>query len=312
MDEEAFLRSRQQRQDARQQRQPVGASDDAVARKSLADSLAECDANVKQLLASGDVTAASTMLKVAQELVRTTVDTMKLPAHEVRVANEMLSTMLTAIEAARSSDKPAKKFTFASKKKTSPVVEMPPVVDVLAVTSPEPISVPTSGVVFEGKSNESIFVSPSKAVFVRNCSGCVIRSLPVDGSFFMSDCTDCIVYTACHQMRIKSCSGCQVYVWCSSTPVIESCSAMRFGGYSAWKGLLATDSGVASLPISLKTFEDWATEVGHLRDMDHAKASYQKVDDFHWLKQQKSPNWEAMSEADWAIDTVPFPAAVEK
>lgn len=228
---------------------------------------------------------------------------------------------------------------------------------------------PEAGLVIADRSNETILVPFSRAVFLRRCHNCTVYTLPTAGSFFLSDCVGLTVFVCCHQLRVKSCQDTTLYTWCASTPVIESCSGMRFGPYGCWEGLASTEvlwdpavaeeQSAASVLISssqtgnvssssssswataiaaclqfldnasslssddtkeptavedstttpkqnkllLRSLEDWAVQVGGQQNLEgHAKQAYQKVDDFHWLKQQQSPNWCAMPTEQWARD----------
>jgi len=52
-------------------------------------------------------------------------------------------------------------------------------------------------------------------------------------SIFLRDCSQCRVMVACQQFRSRDCSKMEVLLHCSSQPVIESCTKMKFGCFSA-------------------------------------------------------------------------------
>ena len=52
-------------------------------------------------------------------------------------------------------------------------------------------------------------------------------------SVFLRDCNQCRVMVACQQFRSRDCSKMEVLLHCSSQPVIESCTKMKFGCFTA-------------------------------------------------------------------------------
>ena len=47
-------------------------------------------------------------------------------------------------------------------------------------------------------------------------------------SVLVRECRQCVVVVACQQFRASSSEQIDLFLCCSSRPVIESCSAMRF------------------------------------------------------------------------------------
>lgn len=50
----------------------------------------------------------------------------------------------------------------------------------------------------------------------------------VRGPVFTSNSSDCVVVTTCGQLRLHQCKNCVVYLYCSSKPVIEGCTGIKF------------------------------------------------------------------------------------
>ena len=48
-------------------------------------------------------------------------------------------------------------------------------------------------------------------------------------SVFIRDCVRCVLMVSCQQFRTRDCKQCVVYLHCTSQPVIEASSEMRFG-----------------------------------------------------------------------------------
>jgi hypothetical protein len=64
-----------------------------------------------------------------------------------------------------------------------------------------------------------------------------------------------------------------------SEPIIEHCCELNFGSY-------LDGDGVPAL-----RYDGWEAD-GERADLTTRKNLYDKVVDFNWLKQDKSPNWE--------------------
>lgn len=61
----------------------------------------------------------------------------------------------------------------------------------------------------------------------------VTLSFDVIDSIFLRDCSQCRVMVACQQFRSRDCSKMDILLHCSSQPVIESCTKMKFGCFTA-------------------------------------------------------------------------------
>lgn len=79
---------------------------------------------------------------------------------------------------------------------------------------------------------------------------------------------------SCHQFRMHDAHDVDVYLFCSSRPIIEDCTGIRF----------------TQLPSTFLTKNEQSTNM------------YDQVDDFKWLRADPSPNWRLMGEGE-AIDT---------
>lgn len=175
---------------------------------------------------------------------------------------------------------------------------------------------------------------PLRAAFVRQCRNSIMCFAPIGGSIFLTDCVGCTVYVACHQLRIKSCHDCHFYVWCLSTPVIEHSDGLAFGSISAWRGLLTSASAASSVVApddvtTASTFPPSSSSVPTAasvttssvgddeplealrrsvkgtafmdRSVEHFERSHRIVDDFSWLRAQRSPNWRVLDPAEYRI-----------
>eukprot|EP00744_Colponema_vietnamica_P006661 GILI01009662.1.p1 GENE.GILI01009662.1~~GILI01009662.1.p1 ORF type:complete len:329 (-),score=26.98 GILI01009662.1:63-1007(-) len=308
--EERFLKSRQQREEARTVKTKGDDNGSGPsAREEFMAEVRQLESDITTLLSKNGgigIEGAADKCRTLQQLITSANEMLALPTHEQRSLNTLLSTLLSKISEARSNQKPAKKFGFSSKSKLVATQqadhekeEIEPANNSVAAKEET-----ASGEVFTDLNGQVIFVRTAKAVFIRRCSNCTVYALPTDGSLFISDCDGCTVYCASHQLRVKSSVRLSLYTWCTSRPVIESCSEMLFGGYDAWQGLLESEVSHAE---GLLTHAEWATKVGHFKDLDWAQKSYTQVDDFHWLKQSQSPNWALIPKDQQNVSMVKYP-----
>ncbi|OLN96129.1 Tubulin-specific chaperone C [Colletotrichum chlorophyti] len=103
---------------------------------------------------------------------------------------------------------------------------------------------------------------------LKNIEKSLIVAGNVAGPAHITGVSDSIIVVSARQVRIHECKNVDIYLHCSSHPIIEDCSNMRF----------------APLPASFDTLED------------PVKNQWDQVDDFKWLKSEPSPNWSILPE----------------
>ncbi|KAI3528959.1 tubulin binding cofactor C [Colletotrichum filicis] len=109
---------------------------------------------------------------------------------------------------------------------------------------------------------------------LKNVERSLIVAGNVAGPAHITGVSDSIIVVSARQVRIHECRNVDIYLHCSSHPIIEDCSNMRF----------------APLPPSFPlTAEKDTTE-------DPTKNQWDQVDDFKWLKSEPSPNWSILPE----------------
>jgi hypothetical protein len=55
---------------------------------------------------------------------------------------------------------------------------------------------------------------------------------PVQGSFFLRDCTDSVICVACRQFRTKNVKNCKIFLYCSQRPAIEYTKDIQLAPYN--------------------------------------------------------------------------------
>lgn len=69
---------------------------------------------------------------------------------------------------------------------------------------------------------------PTRSLSVKDVHKSVIVAGPVNGAAHVMRLADSILVVSCRQLRMHDCRDCTVYLLCSSNPIIERCSEMRF------------------------------------------------------------------------------------
>ncbi|KAJ2741955.1 hypothetical protein GGI20_004822 [Coemansia sp. BCRC 34301] len=126
-------------------------------------------------------------------------------------------------------------------------------------------------------SNSIIDLRPiSHSLRALNChriQNSIIVSGPFAGSVTVRDSNSCALVLGARQFRLENSQDVGVFLYCTSHPIIERSSNVRFAPYPA------------ELRSPRIEHELDASQLGHQPN------SFDQVDDFNWLKRQASPNW---------------------
>uniref|UniRef100_A0A8C9R5R2 Protein XRP2 n=1 Tax=Scleropages formosus TaxID=113540 RepID=A0A8C9R5R2_SCLFO len=127
----------------------------------------------------------------------------------------------------------------------------------------------------------------SATVNIDDCSNCRIVLGPVKGSVFFRDCKNVKCAVACQQFRARDCSKMDVFLCCSTQPIIESSSGMKFGCFQYYYPELTFHFKDAGLSI----FNN----------------NWSNVHDFSPVPGES--NWSLLPEDATVLDYVPLPDA---
>ncbi len=72
----------------------------------------------------------------------------------------------------------------------------------------------------------------SATVYVDACKGCRIFIGPCESSVFLRECVDCDFAIICRQLRTRDCKNVNASLFCSTEPVIETSSSLKFNSFS--------------------------------------------------------------------------------
>ncbi|KAJ1844840.1 hypothetical protein LPJ73_005039 [Coemansia sp. RSA 2703] len=117
---------------------------------------------------------------------------------------------------------------------------------------------------------------------------------PFAGSATVRDSKNCTLVLGVRQFRMENSTDIDVFVHCTSHPIIERSSGVRFASY----------------PSLLKSSKDVALEF-EKSGLDALPNMYENVDDFNWLKRQASPNWSLYKRDDKECETAKWELLVD-
>ncbi|EPE26970.1 hypothetical protein GLAREA_02884 [Glarea lozoyensis ATCC 20868] len=110
--------------------------------------------------------------------------------------------------------------------------------------------------------------APFAGLALKNIRQSLIIAGNVAGAAHITNVVDSIIVVNSRQVRMHDCKNVDIYLQCTSRPIIEDCSNVRFSPIPKSQG----DSTVEST-------NQW-----------------DQVDDFKWLKMEHSPNWSVLPE----------------
>ncbi|ORX82378.1 TBCC-domain-containing protein [Anaeromyces robustus] len=232
-----------------------------------------------------------------------------LPPHDKETCSKQIKQLNEELNKRKVLLTPKSKFSFKSRNKIKKNTE---VINNLANSSTELnketkeiINVPKNAFLLSNKTN-SYLIPPqdlhntTKDVYLNDLESCIVDLVnikfdiailqmnrinncvvfvnPIKSSMIIDNCNNCYFVLACHQFRMHDSKNIDVYLHCSSHPIIEDCSNIRFTNYE--------------LPINN------IEELFNTSDIDINNNQYNLVEDFKWLKQQKSPNWDVMEKSE--------------
>lgn len=111
-----------------------------------------------------------------------------------------------------------------------------------------------------------------KACYINNCSKCNIYLGSISGGTHITNCTESNFYLMTHQLRIHQTTKTHFYVLINSNPIIENSKENVFH------------------PLKIK-YEEYDNNL-KISGINENNNKWDQVQDFQWLKKDKSPNFE--------------------
>lgn len=145
---------------------------------------------------------------------------------------------------------------------------------------------------------------PFSSLMLKNVTESLVVCGNVSGPAHVTNLERCVVVVASRQFRMHDCKNCDVYLHCSSRPIIERCEGISFAPlpetyvcffflFAIWPRIIV-----------------WLTTRQTTESQHGTNNKFDQVDDFNWLKAEQSPHWrilpteERTKEAVWK-DIVP-------
>ena len=111
-----------------------------------------------------------------------------------------------------------------------------------------------------------------KACYINNCSKCNIYLGSISGGTHITHCSESKIYLMTHQLRIHQTVKTHFYVFINSNPIIENSKENVFH------------------PLKIK-YDEYENNL-KISGINENNNNWDKVQDFQWLKKDKSPNFE--------------------
>lgn len=75
---------------------------------------------------------------------------------------------------------------------------------------------------------------PSRTLTAKNVHNSVVVAGPINGAAHVTRLANSVLIVSCRQLRMHDCRNCDVYLHCSSNPIIEHCSEVRFAPFQTF------------------------------------------------------------------------------
>jgi hypothetical protein len=125
----------------------------------------------------------------------------------------------------------------------------------------------------------------SETVQVDRVTKCKILIAACCESVFLRNCTDCVIYVACKQLRTRDCVNCRVFLYSKTDPIIEASHTMLLAPF------MASYPGLASHMKSAKLEPQY----------NHWKRIFDfSADDIKLPR----PHWSIMDESEWGEEWI--------
>ncbi|KAJ1926773.1 hypothetical protein IWQ60_003509 [Tieghemiomyces parasiticus] len=126
------------------------------------------------------------------------------------------------------------------------------------------------------------------SVFLRNLQRCIVVLGPLAGSVYVDDCVECTVVVACRQLRVHTSRALTFVLHTTSDPIIEDCTGIRVAPYPTLDPTNVDHAGGDHIEVDAWRQANLISTVNR----------YDQVDDFKWLRRQRSPNWSVLVPGD--------------
>lgn len=122
-----------------------------------------------------------------------------------------------------------------------------------------------------------------KSLFAKNIQNSTIVVGGISGGSHLTDINNSMVYLSSHQLRIHQSNNTNFVVLVNSKPIIEHCSQIKFSDIISY-----LDDKCKNKILELIKLSELNVEVN----------MFSEVQDFQWLKSEKSPNFDVITNTE--------------
>lgn len=141
-------------------------------------------------------------------------------------------------------------------------------------------------------STPSTSTGPFASLTINTATSCLLLCGAVSGPAHITGLKNSVIILTCRQFRMHECHNVDVYLYCSSRPIIEDCKGVRFAELPK-----AHQEVLASYPDPSHTESSAST-------ITPPENKWDQIDDFKWLKSEPSPNWSILPREDMVPDEI--------
>ncbi|ERF73266.1 hypothetical protein EPUS_03098 [Endocarpon pusillum Z07020] len=145
--------------------------------------------------------------------------------------------------------------------------------------------------------------APFAGLTVKNVKGSLLVCGIVSGPAHITGVEDSVMVVTCRQFRMHECKNVDVYLSCSSRPIIEDCSGIGFAQLpDTYRIPSATPPPNEPLKDTTNTAPNPTSDVAAPSKPASPADLWSQIDDFKWLKSTPSPNWSLLPPEDTVTD----------
>ncbi|KAL2410986.1 hypothetical protein ABEF95_000595 [Exophiala dermatitidis] len=129
--------------------------------------------------------------------------------------------------------------------------------------------------------------APFASLTINSVNTSLLLCGSVSGPAHITKVRNSVLVIKCRQFRMHECENVDVYLYCTSRPIIEDCKNIRFAELPKFHSDLISSA------------QEGKANTGA---PDPAPNQWNQVDDFKWLKPEPSPNWSILPAEDAVPD----------
>ena len=133
------------------------------------------------------------------------------------------------------------------------------------------------------------------ALTIKNVTESLLICESISGAAHISNVRNSTLIISSRQLRLHECKNCVIYLRCSSRPIIEDCTGIKFAPIPP-----ACVDHLSSRLVINYCATDLMFQDPIIHECSHPATAnlWDQVDDFKWLRGEQSPNWSVLKAED--------------